>query len=372
MGAVTVGLLFLLARILFRRRSIAVLVALFALLDGMFFVQSRIAMNDVYVGAFILAAYCAFAWLWIKPERPRWAFWTLMPMIGVFLGLALASKWVAAYAIGALGILILARSALGRLLLIFGMIGLTGVLGWMAMAVPAGSEASGNLLFTLIMIALTLATVVVTIYHPIAWSDEEMWLAVAGPGAIGILIAFVSIVLGRAGKTYARRPDPVHAARGRLRVRPRRDPRVRGVPGGRPIRIRAHGEDAGAGRPAPPAAARVAAGNRLAAAGVGPRHPRRVDAGIPAGDPDRGLRDHVHPVGVRRGPPDHQGLAARPHGPDPARPHRGDVPVPQRPDGAAPGELAVVGLAAQPQAGLVLPGQLRQLDRRPRSTTRAT
>jgi Dolichyl-phosphate-mannose-protein mannosyltransferase/C-terminal four TMM region of protein-O-mannosyltransferase len=202
MGAVTVGLLFLLARILFRRRSIAVLVALFALLDGMFFVQSRIAMNDVYVGAFILAAYCVFAWLWIKPERPRWAFWTLMPMIGVFLGLALASKWVAAYAIGALGILILARSALGRLLLIFGMIGLTGVLGWMAMAVPAGSEASGNLLFTLIMIALTLATVVVTIYHPIAWSDEEMWFAVAGPGAIGILIAFVSIVLGRAGKTY--------------------------------------------------------------------------------------------------------------------------------------------------------------------------
>ena len=131
-----------------------------------------------------------------------------------------------------------------------------------------------------------------------------------------------------------------------------------------PIRIRAHGEDAGAGRPAPPAAARVAAGNRLAAAGVGPRHPRRVDAGIPAGDPARGLRDHVHPVGVRRGPPDHQGLAARPHGPDPARPHRGDVPVPQRPDRAAPGELAVVGLAAEPQAGLVLPGQLRQLDRR--------
>ena len=174
----TVGLLFLLARILFRRRSIAVLVALFALLDGMFFVQSRIAMNDVYVGAFILAAYCVFAWLWIKPERPRWAFWTLMPMIGLLLGLALASKWVAAYAIGALGILILVRSALGRLLLIFGMIGLTGVLGWMAMAVPAGSEASGNLTFMLIMIALTLAAVVVTVYHPIAWSDEEMRFAV--------------------------------------------------------------------------------------------------------------------------------------------------------------------------------------------------
>ena len=202
MGALTVALLFLLTRILFRRRAIAVLVGAFALLDGMFFVQSRIAMNDVYTGAFILAAYCVFAWLWIKPGRPRWAFWTLMPVIGVFLGLALASKWVAAYAIGALGILILIRSALGRLLLIFGMIGLTGVLGWMAMAVPPDSKASGNLTFTLIMIALTMATVVVTVYHPIAWSDEEMWLAVAGPAGVGILIAVGAILLGRAEQVY--------------------------------------------------------------------------------------------------------------------------------------------------------------------------
>ena len=203
MGALTVALLFLLTRILFRRRAIAVLVGAFALLDGMFFVQSRIAMNDVYTGAFILAAYCVFAWLWIKPGRPRWAFWTLMPVIGVLLGLALASKWVAAYAIGALGILILARSALGRLILIVGMIGLTGVLGWMALAVPPDSKASGNLTFTLIMIALTLATVVVTVYHPIAWSDEEMWLAVAGPAGVGILIAVGAIMLGKADHTYA-------------------------------------------------------------------------------------------------------------------------------------------------------------------------
>ena len=72
----------------------------------MFFVQSRIAMNDVYTGAFILAAYLLFAWLWLEPRRGG-AFWTLMPVVGLLLGLALASKWVAAYAIGALGILVL-------------------------------------------------------------------------------------------------------------------------------------------------------------------------------------------------------------------------------------------------------------------------
>ncbi len=196
LGALTVGVLFLLGRILFRRRTVAVLVGLFVVLDGMFFVQSRIAMNDVYTGFFILAAYLVFAWLWIGRRSWR-AFWLLMPAIGVLLGLALASKWVAAYAIGALGILVLARSALGRVLLILGLIALTGVLGWMALAVPPDSGASGNIVFTLIMIALTLAAVVVTVYHPIAWSDDEVRLAVVGPPALGILLALTAIALGK-------------------------------------------------------------------------------------------------------------------------------------------------------------------------------
>ena len=195
-GALTVAVLFLLGRILFRRRTVGLLVGLFVLLDGMFFVQSRIAMNDVYTGFFILAAYVVFAWLWI--ERRSWkAFWLLMPVVGVLLGLALSSKWVAAYAIGALGILVLARSALGRVLLILGLIAITGVLGWMALAVPVDSGAAGNLLFTMIMIGLTMAAVVVTVYHPIKWSDDEMRFAVVGPPALGILVALTAIALGQ-------------------------------------------------------------------------------------------------------------------------------------------------------------------------------
>ena len=58
-----------------------------------------------------------------------------MPLIGLLLGLALASKWVAAYAIGALVLLLLVRSALGRVLAILGLIAITGVLGYLAMAV---------------------------------------------------------------------------------------------------------------------------------------------------------------------------------------------------------------------------------------------
>ena len=63
-GTAMAGFLFLLARILFRRRSIGVIVAIVALADGMFFVQSRIGMNDAYVGAAIVGAYTVFAALW--------------------------------------------------------------------------------------------------------------------------------------------------------------------------------------------------------------------------------------------------------------------------------------------------------------------
>ena len=122
------------------------LVGLFVLFDGMFFVQSRIGMNDVYVGLFIVAAYTVFAALWTGWWKGRAAFWIAMPVIGVLLGLALASKWVAAYAIGALLLLILVRSALGRVLAILGLIGLTGVLGYMAISVPvsAGQADPGS------------------------------------------------------------------------------------------------------------------------------------------------------------------------------------------------------------------------------------
>ncbi len=204
-GGLTVGLLYLLARILFRRRLIAGLVGLFVIFDGMFFVQSRIGMNDVYVGLFIVAAYTVFAAVWTGWWRGRGSFWIAMPVIGVLLGLALASKWVAAYAIGALLLLILVRSALGRVLAILGLIGLTGVLGYMAVSVPAAAGATdagfGNLTFLLIMIALTLLAVVVAVVHPIAWTDEELRFAVGAPVVLGTLVFFLALAAGKLDAT---------------------------------------------------------------------------------------------------------------------------------------------------------------------------
>ena len=204
-GAVMALCIYLLARILFRRRSVAVAAAAFVVVDGMAFVQSRIGMNDAYVGLFIVAAYTVFAAIWTGWWRGRAAFWIGMPIVGALLGLGLASKWVAAYAIGALVILLLVRSALGRVVAILGLIAITAVLGYLAIAVPQG-QGAGNIPFLAVMIALTLLAIVTAVFHPIAWTDEETWLALVAPTAVGAAIFFGALGLGRLETTIVLGP----------------------------------------------------------------------------------------------------------------------------------------------------------------------
>jgi C-terminal four TMM region of protein-O-mannosyltransferase/Dolichyl-phosphate-mannose-protein mannosyltransferase len=204
-SVVMAACVYLLARILFRRRSVAVAAGAFVLLDGMVFVQSRIGMNDAYVGAFILAAYTLFAAIWTGWWRGRAAFWFGMPVVGALLGLGLASKWVAAYALGALVLLLLVRSALGRVVAILGLIGLTAVLGYIAVADPPGDSA-GNVPFFALMIGLTLVAVVTAVFHPIAWTDEETWLALIAPTAVGAAIFFGALAIGRLNTTVVLGP----------------------------------------------------------------------------------------------------------------------------------------------------------------------
>ena len=253
-GVLMAVCLYLLVRLLFRRHSVGLLVALFSMTDGMLFVQSRIAMNDTYVGGFLLLAYLIFAVLWLngfKSPTHSWvAFWVGMPILGLVLGLALGSKWVGLYAMASIGILILIRSALGRLLTIVGMALGTGVLGWMAIAEMTNEQGTGNpgavvtliglgvavvvgglfvarsmpttpdrflagivavvvaaalfcaallaapgtvqgggpnYTFFLIMLAATAAAAAANAYHPIAWSRQELQFAIAAPAVVGAL-----------------------------------------------------------------------------------------------------------------------------------------------------------------------------------------
>ncbi|HUG28934.1 MAG TPA: phospholipid carrier-dependent glycosyltransferase [Candidatus Limnocylindria bacterium] len=199
-GVLMALLLYVLARILFQRRMVAVLVGLIALLDGMLFAQSRIGMNDAYVGLGIVAAYTIFAALWLNPGNTRrhWlAFAIGAPVVGLFLGFALAAKWVAAYAIGGLGILVLTRSALGRVILLAGLVVVTTVLGYVAISVAEG-QGGGNYVFLVIMVALVVAAVLANVLHPIAWTWEELRFAVGAPIAAGAAAILYGLVRGDA------------------------------------------------------------------------------------------------------------------------------------------------------------------------------
>jgi predicted membrane-bound dolichyl-phosphate-mannose-protein mannosyltransferase len=127
-GAALVGIFYLFGATLFSRRRIAVLAALFVAFDGMSYVMSRISMNDIFVATFIVAAYALFWQVW----SGRWArsAWWVLPLVGVLIGLAAASKWVGWYALIGLWVLVLARSQFGRFLLVAGVAFLTVVAGF--------------------------------------------------------------------------------------------------------------------------------------------------------------------------------------------------------------------------------------------------
>jgi Gpi18-like mannosyltransferase len=195
-GSLLAVLIYLLARFLFRRRSVAIIAWLLVLADGMFFANARIAMNDTYVALFIVAALTLFAPLWLRRWRSGWAVAGGLVGVGILLGLALATKWVAAYAIGAIGLLILLRSALGRLLALIAMIGLTALLGQIAIAPPPDVENPQlNYLFLLLMTGLTMALAAGMALRPVRMSMHEVRLAVLGPGVIGVLLLAVGAAL---------------------------------------------------------------------------------------------------------------------------------------------------------------------------------
>ena len=69
-GVLMALLLYVLARLLFRRRDgRGPRSGVIVLLDGMLFAQSRIGMNDSYVGLGIVGAYTIFAALWLQPGQ---------------------------------------------------------------------------------------------------------------------------------------------------------------------------------------------------------------------------------------------------------------------------------------------------------------
>ena len=178
-GSALVGLVYLLAATMFSRRRIAVLAAAFVALDPMSYVMSRISMNDIFVATFIVAAYLVFWQIW----SGRWArsAWWALPLVGVLIGLAAASKWVGFYALAGLLVLVLARSALGRLLLV--------ALAAVALVVGA---IGGPWPFLVIMLALLALALAITWARPIRLDLGESLAALSASVLVvtGVALAF--------------------------------------------------------------------------------------------------------------------------------------------------------------------------------------
>ena len=178
-GALLVGLIYLLAATMFSRRRIAVLAAGFVAIDGMSFVMSRIAMNDIFVAVFIVAAYLVFWQIW----SGRWArsAWWALPLVGVLIGLAAATKWVGFYALAGLWVLVLARSDLGRLLLV-ALVAFAVVVGGIGAPWP----------FLVVMVVILAVALAIAHARPIRFDGEAARLALPASGAVlgGVGLAF--------------------------------------------------------------------------------------------------------------------------------------------------------------------------------------
>ncbi len=186
MGAATAAFLYLLARLLFRRRTVGLFAAALAIAEGMLFANSRIAMNDVYVTGFLVMAATLFVPVWLGSWRKPWQVLLVLPIVGVLLGLALASKWVAAYAIGCFVLLMLLRSGIGRVIALAGMVGVTAVLGALAIRPAEVPDPHRNWPFLAIMLLLTLALAAAIVRRPLRLTRAEIWSAVVWLGILSV------------------------------------------------------------------------------------------------------------------------------------------------------------------------------------------
>jgi predicted membrane-bound dolichyl-phosphate-mannose-protein mannosyltransferase/Gpi18-like mannosyltransferase len=107
LGAILAFFLVLLARRLFASPMTPWLVGAAVLLCGSMFAQARIGMNDVYVTAFIVAAW----YFVVAAHRPKRSAALDLLIAGVLLGLAVASKWAGVYALAGVFVLSVGATA---------------------------------------------------------------------------------------------------------------------------------------------------------------------------------------------------------------------------------------------------------------------
>jgi dolichyl-phosphate-mannose-protein mannosyltransferase len=111
-GSLCVPLMYLLARQLWQNRLFAFAAATLISFDGMFFVQSRIGMIDIFPIFLILLSYTLFL-IHLDSRSERDSIVTLL-MTGIGLGLAISAKWIALAALASVVFFLVMRPLLRR------------------------------------------------------------------------------------------------------------------------------------------------------------------------------------------------------------------------------------------------------------------
>ena len=111
-GTLCVPMMYLFARRLWPKRLFAIAAATFVCFDGMFFIQSRIGMIDIFPIFLILLAYFMFL-VHIQSRTPRTALISLV-LLGLTLGVGIASKWIVLAAWASMILILVVRAAWRR------------------------------------------------------------------------------------------------------------------------------------------------------------------------------------------------------------------------------------------------------------------
>src|SRR5882762_4716680 len=107
-GILCVPMIYLLARRLWPYRLFAIAAATLVCFDGMFFIQSRIGMIDIFPIFFILLSYFLFL-VHIQTRTSRSSLISLVGL-GVVLGIGVASKWIVLAAFASIVFLMVVRA----------------------------------------------------------------------------------------------------------------------------------------------------------------------------------------------------------------------------------------------------------------------
>jgi dolichyl-phosphate-mannose--protein O-mannosyl transferase len=107
-GTLCIPMMYLFARRLWPNRIFAIVAATLACFDGMFFIQSRIGMIDIFPVFFILLSYFLYL-VHIQSRTPRSSLVSLVAL-GVVLGIGIASKWIVLAAFASIVFLMIVRA----------------------------------------------------------------------------------------------------------------------------------------------------------------------------------------------------------------------------------------------------------------------